>query len=168
MHTGALSEWGNNQPNNFDGGQFCVGTDSAKQFKLGDETCQTKVRFMCKLRKYCLQHYDLVDLSGQSLDILFGQNIDWNRGMLFLVGKIFMYGISFNMVYNESGHKSMIHFEYPFSQSSGKKSIFLYQRWRGIEQHCVVTHTYSYQIGPFKFGLLARTQHNWWVIFAGV
>ena len=36
-----------------------------------------------------------------------------------------------------------------------------------MKQHCVVIHTCIYQIGPFKFRLLVRTRHNWWVIFAG-
>ena len=38
-------------------------------------------------------------------------------GLLYIVGKIFLYRISFNIIYNESGHKNMNNFEYIFLQS---------------------------------------------------
>ena len=40
--------------------------------------------------------------------------------MLYIVGKIFLYGINDNIVYNELDHKNMKNVEYLFSQSSGK------------------------------------------------
>ena len=67
--------------------------------------------------------------------------------MLYMVGKIFPYKISFKLVYNESGHKNMKKVEKLFLHRVQEKvSIILKQRWRGIKQQCVVTHTYIYQI----------------------
>ena len=77
-------------------------------------------------------------------------------GMLYMVGRIFLYGLSFNRVYNELGHKNITNFEYLFfTEFRTKKSIFLKHRWEGMNQHWVVIHTLIYQIG-----LLVRTQHN--------
>ena len=47
---------------------------------------------------------------------------------IYMVGKIFPYGISFNVVYNESGHKNMTNFQYLFFRVQEKISIFLKQR----------------------------------------
>ena len=35
------------------------------------------------------------------------QSIETGPGMLYMVGKIFLWGISFNLVYNESAHENM-------------------------------------------------------------
>ena len=32
--------------------------------------------------------------------------------MLYMIGKVFLYGISFNIAYNKLGHKNMTNFEY--------------------------------------------------------
>ena len=44
--------------------------------------------------------------------------------MLYMVGKIFLYEISFNIVYNESGHKNMKHFDYFFYTDFREKNLF--------------------------------------------
>ena len=41
--------------------------------------------------------------------------------MLYMVGKIFQHGISFNIVYNELGHTNMTTFEYLFFTKFRKK-----------------------------------------------
>ena len=74
--------------------------------------------------------------------------------MLYMVRKIFRYGISFNIIYNESGHKNMNTF---FSQSSGKNILILIRDGNST----VWSYTHIYQVGPFIFRLLVRTQHNW-------
>ena len=38
--------------------------------------------------------------------------IETRTGLLYMVGKIFMYGIRFNIEYNNLGHKNMKIFEY--------------------------------------------------------
>ena len=53
---------------------------------------------------------DLVNLSGWSLDIFLSKKNETGPGMLYIVGKIFLYGISFNMVYNESVHENRNNF----------------------------------------------------------
>ena len=94
-------------------------------------------------------------LSGCSLEI-FWSKIKLKQGLAcYMVGKIFLYEISFNIVYNESGHKNMIPF---FSQIS----ILLKQRWRCVKQHCVVSNS-----DYFCTTVLVRTEHNWRVIFVG-
>ena len=78
----------------------------------------------------------------------------------YIVGKIFMYRISFNIVYNESAHKNMNISEYLFFHRVQEKNInILKTEMEGHEAaQCCHTHIYIYQIGPFK--LLVRTQHN--------
>ena len=88
------------------------------------------------------------------------QKIKTGPGMLYTVGKTFQYRISFNIIYNESGHKNMNNFEYHFfSQSSGKNLNLFKTEIEGQET------AYIYHIGPFK--LLVKTQHSWRIIFAG-
>ena len=78
--------------------------------------------------------------------------------MLYMVEKIFLYGISFNIlvVYNESGHKI------PFFPQSSRKNINIFKpKMEGHEQaQCCHTHI-SIKVGPFKFRLLVSAQHNW-------
>ena len=62
--------------------------------------------------------------------------------MLYMVGKIILYGISFNIVYTESRHKNIKKSKTLFFQEvQGKKSIFLKQRWRDMKQHSVMTNS---------------------------
>ena len=57
--------------------------------------------------------------------------------MLYMVGKFFLYGISFNIVYNKLSHKNMKYCQYPFFHRVQKNiSIFLKLKWRGMTQHC--------------------------------
>ena len=51
---------------------------------------------------------------------------------LYVVGKIFQYRISFNIIYNESCHKTMKNVKYVtiFSQNSGK-NVKLFKTDRG-------------------------------------
>ena len=65
--------------------------------------------------------------------------------MLYMVGNIFLDGISFNIVYNESDHENMKHLEYLFFTQ--KTLIFLKQRWRVMKQYCVIIETCIYQVG---------------------
>ena len=44
-------------------------------------------------------------------------------GMLCMVGKVFLYGISFNIVYNESDHKKKT-FEYLFVHRAEENMFF--------------------------------------------
>ena len=53
--------------------------------------------------------------------------------MLYMIGKVFMYGISFSVVYNETGHKNMTNVEYLFSHSSGKNINLLKTKMEGHE-----------------------------------
>ena len=54
-----------------------------------------------------------------------------------MVGKVFLYGISFKIVYNQSGLRYDT-FLIPFvSQSSGKTINLVKQRWRSMKRHCV-------------------------------
>ena len=65
---------------------------------------------------------DLVELAEQSLDISsVKKEIETGPDMLYMVGKIFLYGICFNMVYNESGHKYMNNLESRFFREFRKK-----------------------------------------------
>ena len=74
--------------------------------------------------------------------------------MLYVVGKMFLYGITFNIIYNESGHKNIyLNVLTEFTNIL----IFLKQRWRGMNKHCIVIHTYIYiyQIVPFKHQIIS-------------
>ena len=63
--------------------------------------------------------------------------------MLYMVAKVFLYGLRFNIVYNELGHKNMKHFEYLLSHRVQENIlIFLKQRWMSVKQHCFHTHIY--------------------------
>ena len=54
-----------------------------------------------------------------------------------------MYGISFNIVYNELGKENIKNVEYPFSQSSGKNINHLKTDLEGHETVlCCHTHIY--------------------------
>ena len=52
-----------------------------------------------------------------------GDMIETGPGMLYMVGKIFMYKISFNIVY-ELIQKNMKHFEYFFFPTEFRKSFY--------------------------------------------
>ena len=61
--------------------------------------------------------------------------IETGPGMLYMVEKVFLYGISFNIVCNESGHNKYEHFKTLFPHKVQRKILFLKQRWRSINQH---------------------------------
>ena len=61
----------------------------------------------------------------------------------YVVGKIFLYGISFNIGYNELGKENMNNFEYLFFQSSGKNINHFKTEMEEHETACVVIYTYS-------------------------
>ena len=89
--------------------------------------------------------------------------------MLCKFGKIFLWGVRFNIIYNELVYENINNFKNLFfSQSSETINKF-----KQIEVHatalCHNTHcdTYSYQVGPFKFRLLVGALHNCRFIFAG-
>ena len=69
----------------------------------------------------------------------------------------------YNIIYNENINIFNIYFFTAFKKLLFKKK----QRWRAMTQHCVGIHTYIHHMGPFKFRLLVRRQHNRGVIFAG-
>ena len=61
----------------------------------------------------------------------------------YIVGKIFLFGIRFNIVYHELGHKNMKNVEYLFSQSSEKNISLLKTEMEGHETAlCCHTHIY--------------------------
>ena len=79
--------------------------------------------------------------------------------MLYMVGKIFMWEVSFHIVYivNELVHENMKKVENVFSHRVQKKiSIFFKQGWTSVKQHCAIIHTYIYQVETFIFTLLVR------------
>ena len=62
--------------------------------------------------------------------------------MLYMVGKIFLYDISVNIVYNELVHENMKKFEYLFfSQSLGKKYQSFKNRDGGAWNSTVLSYT---------------------------
>ena len=64
-------------------------------------------------------------------------------------------------IYNESVHENITKLEkLYFSHRVQKKIFFLKQRWRGMNQHCVIILTHIYQIGAVTFRLLVRIQDN--------
>ena len=69
--------------------------------------------------------------------------IETGPSMLCMVRKIFLYGIRFNIVYNELGYKKYEKVSIPFFHRVQEKiSIFLKQRWRDKIQYCVVIQTH--------------------------
>ena len=62
--------------------------------------------------------------------------------MLYMVGKIFLYGISFNRVYNELGHTNIYKFEYLLFHRVQEKNINILKT--EMEEHetaqCHYTH----------------------------
>ena len=64
--------------------------------------------------------------------------------MLYMVGKILLCTIHFNIVYNESGHKNI--------QSSGKNiDLFKTDIWRGMKQHFVMQGSFYNYVLILKF-----------------
>ena len=64
--------------------------------------------------------------------------------MLYMFGKVILYGISFNIVYNESSHKNMKTFKYfIFSQSSGTY-INLFRTEMEVHEPALCCHTHVY------------------------
>ena len=59
-----------------------------------------------------------------------------------MVGKIFLYGISFTIVYNESDHKHMTNFEYLFFTEFRKKYQSFYNSDGGACNSTVSSHTH--------------------------
>ena len=84
-------------------------------------------------------------MSGQSLKKkIVKKKIATGPGMLYMVGKFFLYGISFNIVSNELGHKNMTNFEdLLFSQHSGK-NINLLKTEMEWHQTTLCCHTHIY------------------------
>ena len=79
-----------------------------------------------------------------------------------MVRNIFLYRyklLKVLIVYNESSHNNLKYFEYLFFHRVKKKYHSLKRRQKCMTQHCVVMHTYIYQIGPVIFRLV-RSQHN--------
>ena len=63
--------------------------------------------------------------------------------MLYMVEKTFLYGISFNIAYNESGHENRKNVKYLFFHSIQKKiSVFLKQRDGGTWKSTVLSYTH--------------------------
>ena len=73
----------------------------------------------------------------------FCQTLHWNGACrviyLYMVGRIFLYGVRFDIVYSESAHGNITNLEKKsFRRFQKKISIFCKQRWRSMKQHCVV------------------------------
>ena len=68
-----------------------------------------------------------------------------------MVGKIFLYRISFTMVYNELGNNNMNNFEYFFLSQSSGKNIFLKPRWMSMNKHFVVIHNVIYLLNSSDY-----------------
>ena len=62
--------------------------------------------------------------------------------MLYMVGKVFLHEISFNLVYNESGHKNMKKFEYLLFHRGQENISIILKQMEGMKQHCVFIHTH--------------------------
>ena len=91
---------------------------------------------------YTLTHYDLVNLSRRSLE-MFCQNIfETGLGMLYMVGKNFLYRIHLNIVYNESGHKNMNNFDYLFFTEFMKQCHPFKNRDREVWTSSVLSYTH--------------------------
>ena len=52
-HSGSYGEWGFDQPNNYDGHQWCGALDRFKATKLADESCDESKVYICKLGECC-------------------------------------------------------------------------------------------------------------------
>ena len=64
------------------------------------------------------------------------KKIQKGPGMSYMVGKIFMYEISFNIAYNESGHKNININRLLFFLTEFRKKIYLLKKiLRGRKQH---------------------------------
>ena len=61
--------------------------------------------------------------------------------MLYMVRKIFLYRISFNIVCNESGHENMTNFECYFLLPSSEKNINLSKTEMEGDKSSVCCHT---------------------------
>ena len=67
--------------------------------------------------------------------------------MLYMVETTFLYGASFDVVYNDSAHENMkTKNRKTFFQQSSEKNINLNKDGCG-KQLCVIIHPYIYQLG---------------------
>ena len=74
--------------------------------------------------------------------------METGTGMLYMVGKIFQYGINFIIVCNESGHKHMNKFDYFFPPCLGKNIITKTEMEDHERALCCHIYIYIYQLGP--------------------
>ena len=97
-------------------------------------------------------------LDGLWTFILSTNKIETGPGILYIVGKIFLQGVPFDIVYNESIYKNMKQIEKLVFPTQFRKNdqSFQKQRCRCVKQHSVIIHTYIYQIGSYEFRLLVR------------
>ena len=67
-------------------------------------------------------------------------------GMLYIVGQVFLYGKSFNIIYNELGHKimNMKFFEYRFLLQSSIKNINHLKTEMEAHDPAMCCHTHIY------------------------
>ena len=78
--------------------------------------------------------------------------------MVYMVGKVVLYGIGFDIVYNELGNTNTTTFEYLCFTEFRKNINILKTEMEGHKPAlCCYTYTYIYQIELFKFRLLFRT-----------
>ena len=70
--------------------------------------------------------------------------IERGPDMLYMVGKTCLYGICFNIVHNELGHKNMNIFEYLIFQRDQEKNINLFKTKMMGHETATFCHTHIY------------------------
>ena len=68
-----------------------------------------------------------------------------------------------DLEYTMISHIKMLHFFHTVQ----KENEFLKQKWRCVTLQCAILHIYIYKVPSFKFILLPRTLHNWYLLWAG-